>query len=151
MHNSQVCRSIETHMSMKKSNVNISIIQRKFPARFKELPCECPPLDAVPNSFSAYRLTYNKADELCEDDFRPYDLDGSSKEFHINDPGSYAVSVFKDVKQLRNIQNFKKHRNKFIVKGSVKKKYGVCKEGKNHHVNLWLYEDATPWEDFIHE
>lgn len=135
---------------MRYSKEELDKLREKFPARFQNLPCTVPPRDSEPMYIEGYRLC-NKSDELSDRDFLSYDMDKPDEVKRKNsesDPSSYGVSILRTIERAKVVQGYHSNRKKKIVFGYVKEKYGFVKIDNSKHLNLWLYEEAKPWEDF---
>lgn len=67
---------------------------------------------------------------------------------------SYSCSVFTDTEELKRALYFPKP-TKFIAEGEIssvadgdKNYFGPIKRGNTSHIDLWLEEDAKPWQKF---
>lgn len=136
------------------SQDKLNQLRKRFPARFRECSCTCPPFNARPAYLeNVFRYCLNSADSLNQDDFLPWDIEKSLRNKFQQDPSKLAVSFFSDYYAIEKMQRkYPAFKNKNIVKGSIKKKYGFSlKNDKTKHIDLWLYEDSTPWIDYIDE
>lgn len=67
---------------------------------------------------------------------------------------SYSCSVFTDTEELKRALYFPKP-TKFIAEGEIssvvdgdENYFGPIKKGDTSHIDLWLEEDAKPWQKF---
>lgn len=127
----------------------LDILRKLFPARFSELGFMCPPVDSMPMELLAYRLCKNESTKLKREDFLPSNIEGSSK-MALTSVSAFSVSFFETQEPLEKFRTFSKHKNKCILRGKIRKKYGFSRRDSRGscHVDLWLYEDAQPWVDF---
>lgn len=127
-------------------------LRKKFPVKFRDLPFLCPPEDSKPQTLKVYRACKNRADELTKEDFLPSDEEGNLKQ-EPNKPAHFSVSFFGDKKAIKKIVlKYASQRGKHLVYGTIKSRYGFARQSKNSsHIDLWMYQDAKPWLDFLSE
>lgn len=83
----------------------------------------------------------NATDEfkICKNDFLSQAELGKIPRGMENEIGYYSCSFFENIEPLRLIMHLPKPTKK-IIKGIIKKEFGVTKKTENSHIHLWRYD-----------